>query len=300
MHSIKTVALLTGLTTETIRAWERRYQTVNPSRDGNGRRTYSEQDLERLQLLAELSREGHSIGKLTAMSQQELLALKQQNPNVTSHEHFTGQIIDALMEYRVERCEELLRKALMSTETLEYVRDILSPCLKQVGELWHEGKISIAQEHFLSACVERLVFSYVNNIRSSSIHNPAILFATPQGETHEFGILLSMLIAASLGFNCLYLGRDIPVSEIIEASIHLQPNIILLGVLHSPPERNIVLQLEELANAKLLPESTLWIGGLGATDLSFRQQLNHRFDLIADFDDFYQKSRSFKMVYNLH
>lgn len=42
--TIKAVAQATGVTVETLRAWERRYEVVQPSRDGSGRRTYSAAD----------------------------------------------------------------------------------------------------------------------------------------------------------------------------------------------------------------------------------------------------------------
>ncbi len=66
MYSIKAVTALTGLGAETLRAWERRYQAIVPRRDENGRRSYSQLDLERLTLLANLTRQGHAISKVSA------------------------------------------------------------------------------------------------------------------------------------------------------------------------------------------------------------------------------------------
>nr|WP_305906883.1 MerR family transcriptional regulator [Methylomarinum sp. Ch1-1]MDP4519594.1 MerR family transcriptional regulator [Methylomarinum sp. Ch1-1] len=140
MYSIKAIATLTGLSTETLRAWERRYQVVTPRRDASGRRAYSEQDLERLMLLADLTRHGHSIGKISRMDNRQLDSLIRQDKKGANsgHEQFIARVVEALLQYRVDRCEELLKRALLAYEPVDYVRNILQPTLQTVGQLWHE------------------------------------------------------------------------------------------------------------------------------------------------------------------
>lgn len=298
MYHIKTIATLTGLSSETLRAWERRYQTVVPARDKSGRRVYSEQDLERLLLLAELTHDGHSIGKLSKLDDGQLLKLAQSESRVTdvSQKQYFDRIIESLQQYRVDSFEELLKRALLAYEPLPYVRDILTPALYRVGQLWHEKKLSVAQEHMFSACVKRIILSMVNNIHLLTHNRPAILFATPQGEVHEFGILMTCLLAASQQFNCYYLGSDLPAAEIVEASRHLHPDVIALSVINSPPEQEIVEQLHWLGETGELRETQIWIGGKGANYLAEHDRLNPRLQLIADIETFYHKAGQFKYL----
>ena len=175
MYSIKAIASLTGLGTETLRAWERRYQAIVPRRNDSGRRFYSQQDLERLMLLANLTRQGHAISKLSSMPHDELEKLLNngsEKPDINVS--FTEQIIEALLDYRIDRCEQLLKKALMSNETLPYLKEILSPTLQQVGQLWHDGEINVAQEHIFSSCVKRILLGMVNILHSFSANRPGI------------------------------------------------------------------------------------------------------------------------------
>ena len=69
---IGTVASLTGLTVHQIRAWEKRYGTVEPSRSVGGDRLYSEQDLRRLSLLKALNDFGHAIGSTANLPHDQL------------------------------------------------------------------------------------------------------------------------------------------------------------------------------------------------------------------------------------
>ncbi len=71
-YRIGAVSNMTGLTTDTIRAWEKRYQAVSPARSAGGGRSYSDEDVQRLQLLGMLTELGHAIGSLANLSDETL------------------------------------------------------------------------------------------------------------------------------------------------------------------------------------------------------------------------------------
>ncbi|MGZ5025877.1 MAG: MerR family transcriptional regulator [Methylobacter sp.] len=292
MYSIKAITTLTGLSAETLRAWERRYEGISPARSGNGRRLYSQQELEKLTLLAQLTRNGQTISKIAGLNCDALRSLQQQMQSSAkdSSHPLLEQIIDALMDYRIDHCEQLLKRALVASEPLEYARDILLPALKKVGELWHEEKLSIAQEHMFTYCVNRIVLSMANNMQNASAGSLAMLFATPSEEPHECGILLSCLLAAAQQYRCYYLGANLPGKDIVEAAQHLQPDVIVIGLVKTPPEPDTVKQLQFVANATETMASTVWIGGSGATYLHQHSPLPGC-ELITDVDHFYAKAR---------
>jgi len=72
LYGIGAVARLTGLTDHTIRVWERRYSVVTTARAPNGRRQYTEADVQKLGLLRLLTDRGESIGRIAGDSIQEL------------------------------------------------------------------------------------------------------------------------------------------------------------------------------------------------------------------------------------
>ena len=73
-YPIRAVSKLTGLTVDTLRAWERRYEAIKPSRAGRGR-VYSEADIRRLNLLRQAVEAGHAIGQVASLSDQRLAQL---------------------------------------------------------------------------------------------------------------------------------------------------------------------------------------------------------------------------------
>tara|TARA_R110002072_G_scaffold64203_3_gene159509 strand:+ start:118230 stop:119186 length:957 start_codon:yes stop_codon:yes gene_type:complete len=72
MKSIKDVSMVTGISVHTLRAWEKRYGVVNPNRSENGRRYYSEADIEKLELLSFVVKAGEAIGQVQKLSLEEL------------------------------------------------------------------------------------------------------------------------------------------------------------------------------------------------------------------------------------
>lgn len=70
--NIQMASQLSGLRSATIRAWEKRYQVVTPERAENKHRLYSELDIEKLTLLAELTELGQNIGKIAKLDLEEL------------------------------------------------------------------------------------------------------------------------------------------------------------------------------------------------------------------------------------
>ena len=73
-YQIGTVATLTGVDPHTIRAWERRYGAIAPSRSETGRRRYDDETVERLQLLKALVDCNESIGTIARLSDDDLRA----------------------------------------------------------------------------------------------------------------------------------------------------------------------------------------------------------------------------------
>ena len=72
LRRVGAVARLTGLSTHSIRAWERRYGAVKPRRAESGLRLYSQHDILRLQLMKALTDQGEQISLLANLNEQQL------------------------------------------------------------------------------------------------------------------------------------------------------------------------------------------------------------------------------------
>ncbi len=71
-YLISTVSKRSGVKSDLVRAWERRYQAVTPTRTTGGHRVYSDLDIARLKLLNQATNKGHSISQIAQYSIDEL------------------------------------------------------------------------------------------------------------------------------------------------------------------------------------------------------------------------------------
>ncbi|MCX8072814.1 MAG: MerR family transcriptional regulator [Candidatus Binatia bacterium] len=277
------VARLTGLTPDLIRAWERRYGAVHPVRGPRGARLYSAADVERLQLLAAVVGSGRAIGDVARLPNEELATILQVDaspikppvpaalplgsPLSSSPEQsavrlkLANEVLEAVRRFDREAIERLLGDALLAFGASPLAEEILTPLLHEVGERWMRGALTVAHEHFLSAILRDLLAGILWNRRHAA-SEPRILLATPEGELHEFGLLLAALVLADSGFNVCYLGASVPAADLCSAAEQASVRAVGLSVVNAANRARAVQAIEALANLrKDAAKIPLWIGG---------------------------------------
>ena len=278
-YPIRAVSKLTGLSIDTLRAWERRYHVVEPERNGRGR-SYSETDVQKLRLLRELVERGYAIGQIAQHTEEELkqVAAQGEKAMVARRSAAAGaspanlsleavrEAIDNFDSFRADM--ELSRlAAILSARDL--VHRIVIPLMQMVGEQWQTGAWSIAQEHMTSAILRNLLGSLVR-LYARENTTQKLLFTTPAGEDHEFGILAAAMLAAGGGLGILYLSTSLPAREILHAAGKASANVVVCGVKGVRDAHSVLRELGEVA-AGLPPKVELWVGGMESETV--RQEL---------------------------
>jgi PAS domain S-box-containing protein len=143
----------------------------------------------------------------------------------------------------------------------EFVGEVVLPLMRLVGDRWHNGTLTIAQENMTSAILRNLMGGMIR-LHAPSTQAVRILFATPAGELHEFGILAAAMLAGASGFEPLYLGPNLPAREIVAAAGRTMPKAVVLAINTSEPTPTTIEDLRLVASE--LPKRTeLWLGGRG-------------------------------------
>jgi DNA-binding transcriptional MerR regulator/methylmalonyl-CoA mutase cobalamin-binding subunit len=289
MYSIKAAAQATGLTVETLRAWERRYAVVTPVRDAGGRRVYRAEDVLRLRRLREATERGHPISRLAPLSEERLAALlgapSDQRTQGTASA-FVERILAAATEFRTADCEQAVTLAVAMLPPQRLVSDVLQPLLREVGERWHRGEFAISQERLVSKIVSRHV-GLMLDAYDRVARRETVVFATLPGERHELGLLMSAMLCASRGFKVHYLGADLPATEIARFAGEVGATVVALSVVLQERLSELPGQLEILAGA-VPPGTAIWVGG-SATPLLAGQRLPDACVLLRDCADFEQR-----------
>ncbi len=264
--TVKAVSEATGLSPLLLRAWERRYQAVQPDRMDNGRRAYTADDVARLQLLAQLVKSGHAISRVAALDDAALQALVEAGQDSAQsappYPRLHRNLLETISHLDAEGCDHVLRQAVATLDMRDLVNNLLMPALKEVGDRWGRGEFNVAHERVLTASLLKLLLALLNWRRQTT--RPAVVFAGLSGERHEFGILCAALLAADHRLDCRYLGPDLPAIDTARISRACGAHAVAITAVRSDPA-SLRTHLSELqALAKALDPVPVFVGGHGA------------------------------------
>lgn len=285
-YHIAAVARLTGLSADTIRAWERRHGLVRPIRDEAGVRRYRKAEVVRLQRARQATESGHPIRVVAAMSDAELIALLEgvRSPakigNTTAAESVVETVISALREYDALRAKRAIRNAALLVDPRELILDVFVPLMHEVGRLWSNGEVAVWQEHLLSDLVASATGTISRTVDGD--RRKAFLFATPPGELHAFGIAFAAVLASSERFSVNNLGPNVPAAELVRAATHLGTQFVVVGAPRSPRATGGAAAFVEELERDLPSRIELCIGG--PLDFGTPSRAHHLATL-ADFAD---------------
>jgi methanogenic corrinoid protein MtbC1 len=291
-YPIRAVAKITGLSLDTLRAWERRYKAVVPERSDRGRQ-YGLAQIDRLLLLSKLVQKGHAIGGIASLSEQDLQNLIGEMPAIPISSPATtdlcAPIFSALEDFNATRAGDELSRLAAVLAPRNLVYQVVVPLMQEVGTRWHDGTIAIAQEHMVSQLLRNLLGGLTRLIRPS---NPSMrmVLATPAGESHEFGILAAAMLASVNEIEPVYLGPDLPAGEIAKAAEKVSARLIVLGI--TVAHQNTGQEVMAIASA--MPEAAeIWLGGAdgGTVELS---GLGRKSVLLRDLTHFEAECRRWK------
>ena len=274
IHPIGVAAERAGITPDLVRAWERRYGVVEPARDEAGRRVYTSADVARLRLLARATVGGRSIGQVAELDPAELEELVREDEAARRAASPATPVPDSVadvVEAALERAAALdapgLEALLLRTASLHGIplllRGVVAPFFRTVGDLWHQGSLTPAQEHLASATV-RGVLSRVLSTVPVAAEAPALLVATPAGERHEIGALLAAAAATVEGWRVTYLGADLPAADIAAAARQTRARAVAVSVVYAPRSNDLGEELGAL-RAALPADVALLVGGAAAS-----------------------------------
>jgi DNA-binding transcriptional MerR regulator len=237
LYNLKAVIRETGLGPETLRAWEHRYGLLKPQRSPGGHRIYSQDDIDMLKWLVARQKEGLSISR--AMEMWRSLEKDGQDPlqqtRTSPQTHgMSGRTLDDLRNRWIAAClafdeqtaERVLSQALAVTVPETACLEVIQKGLAEIGDRWYQGAISVQQEHFASA----LAMRRTNTLFSASsppTRHERILAACPPGEEHESVLLLAAFLLRRRGWDVVYLGANVPLSQ-LDATLRLNsPSLVL-------------------------------------------------------------------------
>jgi DNA-binding transcriptional MerR regulator len=232
---IRTLSALTGVSTVTLRAWERRYGLLQPARTPTGHRLYTHEHVELIRRVLSLVDQGVPISRVRdALTGPEKPAAGDQDPWRERMERMAG----AITRLDEQELDHIYDEALSLHPVEQVTRRLLLPLLERLGDRWQALPGAIAEEHFFAMYMRsKLGARLLHRLRYAE--GPRLMLACAPGEQHEIGLLLFAIEARAAGMRTVLLGADTPIVEISAAQRRAACDAIVLSA-SMDPEREVL------------------------------------------------------------
>lgn len=268
--SIGALSRVTGIPPETLRTWEQRYGFPLPERKPSGHRVYPVTSVPRLRRIAEALARGHRAREAVSASENALSSLLTVGPVETaahprSAEQEVPEVAELLRFVETFNAERLTRSLLADwkrLEPLEFLQTRIAPLIRAVGEEWAAARLEIRHERFLSERVSDVLRSLRLPLEDKA-KGPLVVCASLPGEEHGLGLQMVALLLAVVGCHILFLGTEVPPTQIASLARDLNARTVAVSVSIANRGEPMAGQITFLRG--LLPRRViLLVGGEGA------------------------------------
>ena len=201
----------------------------SPERTASSYRLYSEDDVQLIIKLRELCNDGMSPAEAAKIVQR--VTTRERAPERGEDDPFETireRILDAVRRFDVFALERAIQRALLLGSGHSIYNLVLGPVMKTIGDLWHAGELSVAQEHMTSEVLGRTARDLLRLLQPEPPDGHAVL-ACFADEQHSFPLFGVAFQVTQWRLNPLILGARTPPTAIRHAVDELRPVFVGLS-----------------------------------------------------------------------
>jgi DNA-binding transcriptional MerR regulator len=279
-----------GVSPDVLRAWERRYGLLRPWRSRSGQRLYTRGDEDRVREMLGHMERGYSAAIAARLAAEAPAppeaaapgpptaaapvapaapaapAPRDAAPRPAEPRPVTTADLDALAAglrsalhgLDEARTEAVLDRLLAGFALDTVLRDVVLPFLRDLGESWARGTVSVGQEHFATAVIGGRLHALARGWDGGV--GPRAVVACPSEERHDLGLLCFALAMRDRGWRVWYLGADTPVRAIDGVATQVDADLVVVAAVRAEPFVGVVDKLVAVGARRRLA-----IGGRGAS-----------------------------------
>ncbi len=299
LYPMRMVTRLTGLSADTIRAWERRHGAVTPSRSSGNTRRFTADEVRRLVLLREATEGGHSIRSIAPLALSELERLVDRPEfslqSIPRPEDAPGAgfgelrqaYLAAAARLDCRRAFDILMRGATFLDRQTFVFEVVVPLVREVTDRWGSLRPGSVHERILTGHL-RAVLMALLRLAPPPVGAPRLVFATTDEHRHEQRLLVPALLASGQGKDLVYLGSGLPLDEIEWAVRMSRAHVLVVTIARElPPEE--VDQFDAMT-LRLRPPVQVWYGLKPGHNLP---QMVSADVFFYDFERFFDASKGF-------
>ena len=117
----------------------------------------------------------------------------------------------------------------LGASVLDVQLEVIQAAQREIGRLWQENSISIAQEHMATAISSMALSHLFDMAPRAPANGKRVLVACVEGELHDFPARLVADALDLAGFDVRYLGASVPTDSLLQMLATDEPDLLALS-----------------------------------------------------------------------
>ncbi|MEB5479633.1 MerR family transcriptional regulator [Shouchella clausii] len=272
-YNIKAVSKKLGIHPGTLRAWERRYQAINPDRNESGHRLYTDEHIAVLRWLIEKVNEGFSIKQAVELKEADKASGEWHT--ATDHSSYISNLatdfLKALLAFDEEQAQEWLNRAFSMYSMERVAIELFSIAYDMLEQERRQGTITLAHLQYAVRAMEAKITNLAMVLPTDRSKPKILLFCGP----HEQSALPLRIFAFYLkrkGFSTICFGTGISVEDAELVVQQCSPSLVAVSC---RDEKNIQAAEDWLKQViKKQPNTKIGLLGKGFSELPDNKKTN--------------------------
>lgn len=140
--------------------------------------------------------------------------------------------------------------------------DLIQPAMREVGRLWQENMITVADEHLATAIVQSVMSraferEYVWR-GEKALH---LVAACADDERHQIGLRMVCDLLELQEWETTYLGASVPITSLVEFVVRHMPDAVAISATVAPSVTRVRATIAAIRAAPLARQPVIVVGG---------------------------------------
>lgn len=185
----------------------------------------------------------------------------------------TAQFLDAIVSGHEGAATAVLLRSYINGQPLLKILDVsVTEAMRSIGNLWHSGKVTVADEHLATQTATRAVETLRECIRLEQTTDGRAVVCAVEDELHEMAVLCVQLLLEEKGWRVVNLGAHTPFYAMADAVEKHSPQLICISSTANMALSRNAREYDQFRAAMKKRKVSVVLGGEGFRDEAIRQR----------------------------
>lgn len=140
--------------------------------------------------------------------------------------------------------------------------DVFQPVMRDIGRLWQENRITVADEHLATAITQAAMARLYDELfHGAALPGPLLIAACTDQERHELGLRMICDVLEMEGWDTLFLGATVPTDDLVRMVRERRPQVVALSASIAPHLARVAETIRAIREAVPADGPLIAVGG---------------------------------------